>query len=184
MNKFASVAVAGALALAIAAPAQAQHPVEIGMDGGLVWTSPDVDGVDSTLDFTLPFQLIRAGFFINDHFSIEPMLGFDRQDFGDDFTITQANLLASGLYHFTTSRTQPQFYAQVGGGLSYISVSDDTDSESDTQWMLGFGAGVKLPMMNRLATRLGVLYLRAFESDFMPDANQIRGTVGLSFYTR
>ena len=184
MKTLFSSVIAGALALVIAAPAQAQYPVEIGMDGGLIWTSPDVDGMDSTLDAALPFQYVRAGFFINDHFSIEPALGFDRQDFGDDFTLTQLSLLASGLYHFSPSRTQPQFYLQLAGGLGYISLSDDTDRESDTQWALGFGGGVKLPRMNRLAARLGVVYLRHFESDFMPDANQIRGQVGLSFYTR
>jgi opacity protein-like surface antigen len=184
MKKLASFLTAGALALLIAAPAQAQYPIELGMDGGLVWTSPDVDGMDSTLDVSLPFQYVRVGFFINDHFSIEPALGFDRQDFGDDFTLTQLSLLASGLYHFSPSRTQPQFYLQLAGGLGYVSFSDDVDSESDSQWSLGFGGGVKLPMMNRLAARLGVLYLRHFESDFMPDANQIRGQVGLSFYTR
>jgi hypothetical protein len=179
-----SLLIAGALAVIVAVPVQAQHPVEIGMDGGVVWTSPDVEGVDSTFDVTLPFQLLRVGFFISDQFSIEPMVGFDRQDFGDDFTFTQANLLASGVYHFTPSRTQSQLFGQLTGGLSHVRFSDADESETDTQWLIGLGAGVKIPMMDRLAARLGVLYLRAFESDFMPDMNQIRGSVGVSFYTR
>lgn len=181
--RIASFVLAGLMALVIAAPAQAQHgTLELGMDAGFVFTSPDVDGADNTFDISLPFQFVRAGFFVSDQFSIEPVLSFDRSDFGDDFTLTQLSLLGTGLYHFSADAGGPRFFLQGGGGLQYLSVSDAADSESDTQWLAGAGLGVKLPLPDRVAVRFSLLYLRAFESDFFPDANLVRGHVGLSFF--
>lgn len=180
MKRIATFVMAATAALLIAVPAQAQTTVELGIDGGFVWTSPDIDGVDSMFDITLPFQYLRAGFFLNDQFSIEPLLGFDRQDLGNDQTLTALTFLASGLYHFTPDRSRTQFFLQAGGGLDYLSFED----ASSTQWMAGAGVGLKTPLMDRLAARFGVLYLRAFENDDFAAANSVRGHVGLSFFTR
>jgi len=177
MKKLASFAVAGLVVLMGAIPAQAQHSLEIGMDGGLVFTS--ASGIDNTFDVALPFQSLRVGIFVNDQLSIEPALGFRRIDFGDD-ALNNLSLLATGLYHLSADRTRPQFYLQGGGGLDYLSDGDD----SDTQWLAAVGGGVKVPMMDQLSVRLGLLYVRAFESDFFFESNQVRGQVGFSFFTR
>jgi hypothetical protein len=183
MKKLASVLVAFAVAASMATPAHAQQGTwEIGMDGGLMFTSFDIDGVDSTLDFSLPFQLLRVGVFVTPQISIEPTFGFDRMDFGDDDTMTTMTFHTFGLFHFSPDRTRSQFFVGAGGGLDYVSFGFDGESESDTQWSVGLGVGVKVPLRSSVSVRLSGAYLRGFESDFMPDVNRFRGSVGLSFF--
>jgi hypothetical protein len=183
MKKLVSVLVAFAVAAFIAVPAQAQQGTwEIGMDGGLLFSSYDIDGMDSTLDFSLPFQALRVGVFITPQISIEPTFGFDRMDFGDDDTVTALTFHTFGLIHFSPDRTRSQFFVGAGGGLDYVSFGFDGESESDTQWSAGLGAGVKVPFRSNVSLRLSGAYLRGFESDFMPDVNRVRGSVGLSFF--
>lgn len=185
MKKLVSFVAAGLVILAGAIPTQAQEGAwEFGVDGGFVLTSVDIDGVDNTFDVSLPFQFLRAGVFVTPQISIEPMLGFERSDLGDDDSLTSMTLLATGLYHFSADRNQPQFFLQAGGGLDHLRLSFDGDSESDTQWLAGAGAGVKVPVLDRVSLRFSALYLRAFESDVFPTSNQFRGHMGLSFHTR
>jgi hypothetical protein len=178
--KIKSLIVGGLVATLWAIPAQAQQgTMELGMDAGLVFTMPDIEGLDNTLDVIAPFQYVRMGFFVTDQFSIEPTASFVRMDFGDD-AMTQFAVLASGLYHFTADRTQPQFFLQATGGLEY---TDFGDVASDTQWFLGGGVGLKMrPLRDFFAVRLGALYMRAFESDEFGAANMLRGHVGVSVY--
>ena len=174
--------VGAGLALALVwSPAEAQQGTwELGIDGGFVVTSPDIDGADSLFDVSLPFQFLRVGTFVSDQLSIEPTLAFNRMDFGGDDSMTTLSLLATGLYHFGADRTQRQFYLQAGAGLDYIGFSDE---DGITQWLAGVGGGVKLPVMDHLALRLGALYLRSFENDDMWAANRFRGQVGVSVFT-
>lgn len=177
-----SLVLAGLLILAGATAVDAQQrPIELGMDGGFVFTSPDIDGVDSTFDISLPFQYFRVGFFMTDHVSLEPVLSFQRLDFGDDVNLTRFSVLGTLLYHFSPDRTRPQFYAQAGGGLEFV---DSSEGDSATQWVVGAGAGVKTPVMDHLALRFGLMYLRAFENDDFWAYNAFRGQVGFSFFTR
>lgn len=185
MKSFASFFLAGLMVSMSSIPAQAQQRViELGIDGGFVFTSPSIDGVetDSRFDIALPVQQLRVGFVVNNQFSVEPSLSFNRLG-GNDFSLSVLGLQANGLYHLSPDRTRPQFYLQGGGGLQRLSASDEGESVSDTQWIAGAGAGVKVPLVDRLAGRFAVVYQRAFESDFEPDSNIIRGQVGFSFFT-
>jgi opacity protein-like surface antigen len=184
MKKFASTT-AALLALALmSAPVDAQQGTwELGVDGGFALTS--FDGADDNLlNVSLPFGHFRAGYFVTNQLSIEPMLTFQRNSAGDD-SFSTTSLVASGLYHFTADRVQRQFYLQAGAGLDHARGSFNGESESATQWLVGGGAGVKIPVMDQLSVRLGLLYLHRLENedDFMPSANQFSGQIGVSLFS-
>ena len=157
------------------------RPVEIGFDTGLVLSiTSDKDGWEywNTTEIAVPLQSIRVGFFVSDRVSIEPSVSFSYTDFGDE-SLTTLGLGAGVLYHFTDDATQPRFYIGGGAALGMIDVVDETE----TQFAVGVGLGVKLPIANRMAVRLEGQYNRRFESDLLPGANVIGITVGFSFFT-
>jgi hypothetical protein len=174
------------LLLAVALPLQGQmRTLELGFDGGIVYTDPSEAAIANTWDVSFPFQKVRAGLFLTPQISIESAASVNRLDFGDDETATSFGLQGNVLYHFTADRARPQFFAQAGGGMEYVSFKFDDESENDTQWLAGAGVGVKVPLTDWLSLRTAGVYWRTFESDFVAyDTNQFRAQVGLSVFTR
>jgi len=176
----ALLAGAGALeAQSAKRPAQsAPRPVELGLDMGIAV------GLESptTTQISLPLSQIRAGFFINDRVSIEPQLSLQHVS-GGGSSITALGLEVGALYHFSPDRAHNQWYLRPTLGLSHSDVSV-FGSSSQTQASLGVGFGVKLPIMDRLATRLEGKLGHAFETSSAPGATSIGLLAGLSFFTR
>jgi hypothetical protein len=147
---------------------------EIGMDAGLTIGL----GNNSGTVFQIPVQAIRMGFFISPVISIEPTVGFTSFS-GGGFSGTQYTVGAGLLYHFSPSRAANQFYVRPFIGVD--GTSGDLGSGSSVAF--GVGGGLKIPLRDRLATRL--------EADFAHRGGQNGGNgsdaigllAGLSFYT-
>ncbi len=60
----------------------------------------------------------------------------------------------------------------------------DLGGSSETQFNLGGGIGVKLPVAERMAARLEANYAHAFETDRFASSDAVSLTVGFSFFTR
>ncbi len=185
MNKFVTT-FAGIALLAAAVPVHGQmRTLEIGMDGGISYSDPATEGTDNRVwDVSVPFQSARVGLFVTPQISLEPAVTLNRVSLPNDERATQVTTVGNVLYHLNTPEWRPQLFAQAGGGLEYVSWKDVDFDENDTQWVAGAGVGMKLPVADRLALRTSAVYWRAFESDHFPRMNQVRGQVGVSFFTR
>jgi opacity protein-like surface antigen len=161
--------------LAVSAPLGAQRSTSVN-------PSPEV-GFDAAITFGLsngggtlvdiPAQQVRMGFFVAPNISIEPTLGFHSES-GGGTTVTLYTVGAGLLYHFSPSRATNQFYVRPfidvvgfsGGGVS------------DSRARFGIGGGLKIPLRDRIATRLEANFSHSNGSDML-------GLLaGLSFYTR
>jgi len=155
--------------------------VEIGFDTGLSLTMPsDTDFLDydNVTSINVPQQSIRVGFFVSDQLSVEPAVGFSWLDAGGE-SLTQLALAGRVLYHFSPDPTRPRFYLGGGAGFTLIDVADD----QETQFGVGGGLGVKLPIADRMAIRLEGSFSRYFETDQLPATSVIGVVVGFSFFT-
>jgi hypothetical protein len=150
--------------------------VEIGFDTGLSLTM--VSDADNVTSIDVPQQSIRVGFFVSDQLSIEPAVGFSWLHTGGE-SATQLALAGRVLYHFSPDPTRPRFYLGGGAGFNLIDVGD----QQETQFGVGGGLGVKLPVADRMAIRLEGSFSRFFETDLLPAASVIGAVVGFSFFT-
>jgi hypothetical protein len=178
----------------VPATAVAQRPIELGIDGAIDWIklepSTDID-TDWQSSVQIPVANFRIGFFTADRrWSVEPNLAFSRFSFGDGH-VTNTQLDLGLLYHFAVANRRepgkPQPYLRPFVGFEHGSVSGVdgvADDNSDTVARFGVGLGVKLPMVDRLATRLEARYVHATEGDVQPAANGFALGFGLSFFTR
>lgn len=179
-------ALAGMAILALALPLEGQQrTIELGIDGGVHYMDPSGEGRDNGVwDIAFPLQSVRAGLHVTERVSVEPALSFLRRDMGED-DMTQVGALGNVLYHFNEAMgLRPQVFGLAGGGLEYVRLSNAVATESDTQWLAGAGLGMKLPVADQIALRTTATYWRAFESDLAPDANLVRGDIGISIFTR
>ena len=155
--------------------------VEIGFDTGLSLTMPsdtDFRDYDNVTSIDVPRQSIRVGFFVSDQLSIEPAVGFSWLDAGGE-SLTQLALAGRVLYHFSPDPTRPRFYLGGGAGLNLIDLAE----QQETQFGVGGGLGVKLPVADRMAIRLEGSFGRYFETDLLPATSVIGAVVGFSFFT-
>ena len=165
--------------LAVAATsAQAQNPVEVGIDAQIGF------GLDDQgTSISIPAQKIRAGFMLTPVMTIEPSLGFYRLS-NDGSSISSTAVDVSLLYHFSPSRTVRQFYLRPVIGLQRASFSNDAAdiSEANTDLNIGIAGGMKIPLMDRVGAR--------FEAEFrnyMTDPESTSAfnlNFGLSYFTR
>lgn len=174
------IGVAAALAaavLALPSSGSAQgRPVELGIDAG---GTLDLSAGNAVV-IGIPVQDFRAGFFISDAVSVEPRVALNYLDGdGGDAIVTVAAQLGP-MIHFSPERGRAQGYVRPFGGLNFLKVG----GESDTQFALGGALGVKLPIAERLATRLEASFTHGFETSNFGGGNAIGLTVGLSFFTR
>lgn len=156
-------------------------PIEIGIDAALQRQSFEYENADGSItSFRLPASQVRVGFFVNDKFSIEPVLGLQYFKGEDSDAYTQYALGLGVLYHFTADAAKPRAY--VRPLIGFVGANGGGDSESATAF--GIGLGAKLPIVDRLAFRAEVNYAKQSKTDSDPAISTIGLTFGLSFFTR
>jgi hypothetical protein len=171
--------------LAIPAASSAQRtrssgsqPWELGADAGLQLEVGVPTGVDKTTSLVLPLPAIRAGFFVNDEWSLEPSLTYvyDKTE-GTPSTSFYA-LGFAGLYHFQKNRMARQMY--VRPFLQLMGFSGAGGGNASDQ-MIGVGVGLKWPRFNgRLAWRGEANLARQMDAE----VTSFNVLWGLSFFTR
>ncbi len=164
-----------------------QRPIELGMDAALSYESRDNLNVTA---LTLPVTRFRAGFFLSDALSLEPgvALRYNRVTIenpitGDDRTEsgTSYALSLGLLYHFRQDRTQSQPYLRPFLGISGFT----GDGNSGSQISLGGAFGMKIPLADRLGSRIEVGYTHRLENEpEFQSGNEFFLGFGLSFFTR
>ena len=149
--------------------------VELGVDAGFEF---DInDNAENTTSIAVPVRQLRVGVFVGDNFQIEPRVSFAFTEIAD-ISATELGLQLAFVYN-SGDPDRTRFFVLAGGGFDLI----DIESESDTQWGVGGGIGVKIPVGSRFAMRIEGDYIRAFESDHFTSAHVILGLIGFSFFT-
>lgn len=171
-----------AVSLGLAVGAEAQRPIELGVDGTIARVTSD--GGDYTT-IAVPLGRVRAAFPLTDVLALEPSLGFNWVD-TDAGSATALTLGAGLLYHFKADPTVVRPFIEGNVQMAYEKVSVDAldIDESDTQFALGGGVGVKVPMVSRMDLRLEAFVQHAFESDEVLSSTTFGALFGFSFYTR
>ena len=153
---------------AMAVNLAAQRPVEIGMDAAFQFL------FEGPWTLSVPIQQARFGFMVSDRLSVEPRFAFSHFDNGASVTALQAGLHL--LHYFQPMAAGARPYVTEGVTFLFL----DVGGASDTQFQLGAGIGVLLPIVSRLFWRLEARYDRAFS----PRGNGVAALFGLSFFTR
>lgn len=150
---------------------------EIGADGGLGLELAVPTGASKTTSLQIPLTSIRAGFFINDAWSLEPSLRYLYAKTEGTPSFSSYGLGFAGLYHFSTNRMERQMYLRPF--LELMGASSGGNSNSDTQ--LGVGVGLKWPRLNgRMAWRGEVNLARQMDAE----VTALNVLWGISFFTR
>ena len=186
MRKVMRLVCGVAVPLLVAGPLSAQRgAIELGMDAIFAWHN--LDGVDDNLfeiggpigGFTTlaPVQGLRAGFFLNDMVSVEPSLGFSLLSTGDD-SLNRLALSLTGLVFTSRDAVRSRPFLGVGGSFSNLGVSDEPSVQ---QFGVHALAGMKVPVVEKVAFRFAAGGARFFESDEMEARWTVFGTLGLSY---
>ena len=150
--------------------------VEIGMDAALSRLSSEGGPGTTVLDF--PAQSFRLGFELSLGVTLEPTLGL-HGEFGDG-SFTQL-LFDLGLpINFSSTADGAQFFVRPLAGLRHFS----SDNSSATQFRLGGGVGVRVPIVTHLMSRFEARYAHDFKGDNSLSLNEFSLVAGLSFFTR
>src|SRR5215204_1465372 len=157
-----------ALTLVPAAVGAQLNPIELGIDAAVLWIRSDrlaeIDPSWLTV-IQLPAASLRVGIMTADRrWSVEPKLSLVR--FSSEGKSSSETVLDLGLlYHFAVAGRRspelPQPYIRPFVGLDYATSSGDATDGTDARSRFGVGLGVKLRMVDRLATRLEAGYTRA-----------------------
>jgi hypothetical protein len=150
---------------------------EIGADAALGFDLAVPTGGAKTTQLQIPLSNIRAGFFINPSWSLEPSLGYRYVKVEGLDAVSFYTLGFAGLYHFSPDRMQRQLYLRPF--LNLMGISSGGNSDSDTQ--LGVGVGLKWPKLNgRMAWRGEVNLARQMDAEI----TSLNVLWGVSFFTR
>lgn len=160
------------------AGAQASQPIELGFDGQI---SFGLD--DQGTAIQIPVQRVRAGFPLTPAMTFEPAFALMRVS-NDGNSATSFALDASVLYHFSQNRAQNQLYLRPVLGINRASFESDLADNSDTFVSLGVGFGVKIPLADRLATRLEAEFRHQLENEPFEAQSALNLNFGLSFFVR
>lgn len=168
---------------AFTSTAQAQkagNPVELGVDAQIGFGLDD----QGTL-ISFPLQKVRAGFVVANAMTFEPALGFVRGS-NDNGSSSNMMLDFSLLYHFSPNRAANQFYLRPVVGFQRVAFSNDVAGvdAADTYTNIGLAGGVKIPLMNRVGTRLEAEFRNQLEHDGQPAQSALNLNFGFSFFTR
>jgi hypothetical protein len=172
--------VLGVATLVFAAPAKAQRqrastPIELGIDGGILF------GLDAprTTVVALPVQSFRVGFLVTDDLALEPRVAINSIH-GGGASVTSYDFQLGVLYQPAGDRVGKGLYGRPFIGVSGISVSGAGGNNNNGY--LGLGLGLKIPFADRrLATRMEANYEHGFGGG---GSNLIGVLIGLSFFTR
>jgi hypothetical protein len=159
-------------------------PLELGIDGDISFNF--TDGDDATV-ISLPNAIFRMAFHRNATWAIEPYGSIQRLG-TDDFS-TRTIILGAGLiYHLSPSRSVNQWYVRPFLGLHNESTTIDLgtgdQTESSTQFQLGGGFGLRMPMSDRLGARFEALLARTLEDGDQAGFTTLGLRAGFSYFTR
>ena len=167
-----TVGCVGAALVMMSEDVNAQRPIELGQDAsaGIFFNG------GTFFDITAPISQIRIGFQSSENIVLEPRfsLGFTAGD-GDTFTFVDAGFhVLYGLQPRSASNSS----VYVTGGVDLI--FSDGPGGSNSDFSLGGGVGVRIPILDQLAWRLE----GRLDHQFDFSATSLRGLFGLSFFTR
>ena len=172
-----------ALSLALTAPAaeaqRASHrgsgPIELGIDGGVTFGL----GNGSGTIVSLPTQVFRLGYFLNENVELEPRVSINSISSGGA-SVTAYSMEAGVLFQPAGDRVGKGLYLRPFLGVSGVNVSGG--GGNNNSGYAGAGFGLKLPFADRrLATRMEANYAHGFSGG---GSNLIGLLIGLSFFTR
>jgi hypothetical protein len=175
------------LMAATASVATAQGPTvnnppntkEFGIDAGAVFGLGD----ESSVQITLPAARMRVGFFLNNdsRWSIEPAVGLSYNKVEGADGVLVYNLEVGALYHLRPpSAVTAVTPASVMYVRPFVGVVGFTGDDSDSEFSVGAGFGVKIPWQSALAWRLEANTGYGFDNE----AFRIGAFAGLSLFTR
>lgn len=158
--------------------AQTTGSVELGIDAGVEYLK--YENSSSLTTFLIPIDNFRMGYFVTDAIAVEPSISFAHfnPESGSGFTTLDLGL-EFGYNLPMSDEGGSLFFIQAGPKISYINAD-----ASDTQFGLGGGAGVKIPVAEKLKTRLQVGGIYYFESDKRVSGWAINFGLGISFFTK
>jgi hypothetical protein len=131
----------------------ARGQVELGIDASVVRNT-----ATGTTVVDIPVGLLRIGVFVSASVSIEPTVAV-RYERLDGASLRSIAMEASVLYHFGANLAKPRVFFRPSAGIrssrSVASASDEFSSftESLTDFVVGAGVGIKVPVNNRLSIR-------------------------------
>lgn len=150
---------------------QAQNPIELGQDAsvGILFNGGTV------FEITVPVSQVRIGFRSSEKIGLEPRFAlFFASGDGSSFTAIVAGLHV--LYDLQPrSSSNSSLYVTGGANLFF---TDAAGSSSD--FSLGGGVGVRIPLIDRLMWRLE----GRLDHQFDFSLTSLSGLFGLSFFTR
>ena len=156
--------------------------VELGMDAALSFGTGAPAGADNETDLSIPVAAVRAGYFLSPALSIEPSLGLQYASAGG-VSGTHYVLGVGALYHFSTVRTANQIYVRPFVNFESTSFSGSGTSTSTTGTAFGAGLGIKMPWVDRFATRFEVNMAHNSNDNFDASTNRIGLLAGISYFT-
>ena len=165
--------------------------MEFGLDGGLAFGLSD----PKITSFGLPVQSLRAGFYMSDALSIEPIVSMNYRKLSATGGSASENNLDVGVgavYHLNANRAARQLYVRPFVDLLHVGQKftdtnggvTTTQSASDNAFGVGAGFGVKIPMMSRMVWRLETQLAHRLESGAIASQTSLGFSAGLSFFTR
>jgi hypothetical protein len=154
---------------------QRSTPIELGIDGGVVF---GLDAPRATV-VSLPVQSFRVGFLVSDKLALEPRVSINSIHSGGA-SATSYDLQLGVVYQPDGDRVGKGFYGRPFAGISGLNVSGP--GGNNNSGYMGLGLGLKLPFSDRrLATRMEANYAHGFSNG---GSNLIGLLLGLSFFTR
>lgn len=180
-NVLRAVAISVALLACTRIPANAQRPVEMGIDAMFAIHSfggerlLEVSGPMGGMLALGPLQAFRVGFFMNDRVSLEPSVGLNILAEENSDALTRFGFSANVLYHFGSVPSRGTF-AGIGGNSMLIK-SGDAASQFGVHALIG----QNLALASRVNLRLAAGASHAFENDDFDSRQTYFVTLGVSY---
>lgn len=156
-------------------PAVTAAQVELGVDAGLSLES--IDGQDDDVTtFSIPTSAVRVGFGAGESLIVETLVGLNRRSSGD-FSGTSIRLIPG--VNFPVG---DQLYVRGEVGLQRTSFSFNGEDESETQYVIGGAAGMRIPASDNVLFRLEFGLDRWLENadEGLPTITEFRLVAGIS----
>ena len=143
---------------------------------------------DHATSLQVPGQLLRVGYFILPNVSIETALGFQYAAIEGSSTSYTAAHLGVLINHNADSR-RTQVYAHPYAALTSYHLSADAGRgehfrRTVTNTGLGLGVGLRLPLSDRLASRIELQFEHLEAPTGLRGDKNLRLALGISYLTR
>ena len=157
------------------------RPIELGIDAGINITL----GSNAVTTVSVPAQRFRVGFYLSDVISIEPSMSLNYTHYKDGSAKAFSGEIGV-IFNTAAVENDNRFYLRPFGGYEHIGITSGTSKTGNTQPYAGAGAGVRMPIVDRLQARIEANYAHVFDSK--SDTDTARNVVGLlagfSFLTK